>query len=489
MRPNPRLVLVFCVVAAAALLAGCGDRKSAGKPAAKAAVRAKTTAKKPGASGKQDARKSDKANEEPVDLAKLFGQNIEQPGGATAVAPALPGTLPGTPAPPAVAKPGQPPVAVPAAPGAPAARPTAKQLLAAVRTVYSRAQSFKAEYTSSMTAKQDGKTVQSAPKSSGSILFKRPDKFVISDSDVKLVSNGKTFYTYFRPAKRYAKAPMGKEVMSRVVFSKPGVGTLGLLLGVDYEKTVSSMKLLPDAKVGPHETYVLLLQLKAPAGTTATQTLWIGKRDLAVYKNRLVTELRPAAMEGAKQAQGKLPKLVVTDASSTATRLSPNLEVADSAFAFDPPAGAKPFEEPKKVELKGKPAPDFAFKAADGSEQKLSALHGKPVVLYFWALPQGAEHLFVVQKLYDQHKDSIHLVAVNLNPEVDKVNEFLKKKGLSFPVVRGTEQIAEVAASKYGLMGVPTLIIIDKNGVVYDGIVGNSTQKMIEEKLGKLSAG
>ena len=368
----------------------------------------------------------------------------------------------------------------------PTARPTAKQLLGIVQLVYSRTKTLKASGNADMVTKQDGKITKREKKSKQTILFKRPDKFVIHVQEGQLSSDGKTVYAYNEKAKRYTTKKLTKDVIWELIRGKPGIGIIGLLMGVDYLPAISSIKLLNDSKIGNNETYVLQLQLKkgvgAPPEANVTQKLWIGKKDLGIYKNEVVMRFNPKAPKGYK---GKVPKLIETTLSSTMTVIQPNIKLADSVFKFHPPVGAKQYEKPKEVNLTNQPAPDFSFKTSDGAQKKLSDFKGQVVMLIYWALPMCEKSLPIIQSVYEQNKENIQLVAINLNSETAKVDEFLKSKGYNFPVVHADEAINNYAMTKYGIRGLPTTYIIDKNGIINSIILGNKPEKDINEQIDK----
>lgn len=365
-------------------------------------------------------------------------------------------------------------------------RPTAKQLLGIVQLVYSRTKSLRAVGTADTIIKQDGKIIEREKATKQIIIFKRPDKFMIQAQEGQLSSDGKTVYMYNPKAKRYTTAKLSKDVIWGLIRGKPGVGIIGLLMGVDYLPAISSIKLLNDSKIGGNETYVLQLQLKkgvaAPPEINVTQKLWIGKKDLGIYKNVVVMRFTPKAPKGYK---GKAPKLIETTLSGVITGFDPNIKLADSAFKFNPPAGVKLVEKPKEVNLTNKPAPDFSFKASDGTQKKLSDFHGQIVMLIYWALPMCEKYLPIIQSVYAQNKDNIQTIAINLNSEADKVDEYIKSKGYSFPVVHADKAIGDIAMNEYSIREVPTTFIIDKNGIISSIILGNKSEKEINAQLEK----
>ncbi len=485
MKSRTLLAVTALAVFLALIASGCGGKRAAPKARSGPAKTASAKQTRPNATRPAEPKTTAKTPEKPVDLSQLFGQAQQPPQPVSPLAGAL--SSPAPPSGPSAAPPRKPGAASGAQAAAPVVpdRPTAQQLLKVLQSLYSRAQSLKVDYKTSQTMKQDGKVVRSVRDTPASMAFRRPDKFAITTDDIQLRSDGKTFYSYASKQKRYLKTAMSKDIMRGVVLGSPGVGVLGLLLGVDYTPAISSMKLLPDAKVGGRDAYVLSLNLKAPTGVASTQKLWIDKRDMAIYRNQIITEVRPKAPKG---AQGKVPKVIWSDTSLTVTKITANEKLPDSLFVFKPPSGARQVEPPKKIDLTGKAAPDFEFKWTDGTQKKLSDFRGKPVVLYFWAMPQSAEHLSVIQKLYDQDKDKAQILGVNLNAEVAKVDEYLRKKGFSFPTIHPSLEMAQRAAMQYGLMAVPTVVIIDDKGTVLGGLPGTPTLKAIEDKLSKAAS-
>lgn len=484
MRSRTGLVFASCLMAAALLCAGCGAKKTAQEPPGKS--RQATSARKTGPEAKSKAGAEEKkkpAEQAPSGsvLPGVFGSgSLEDFFSGKSTSVPLPGEVkPGSPKSAAGSSAAKPAVTLD-----PNQRPTPAQLLAAVRTLYASAGTMKIEGTSSGTIKHDGKTVASEDAEKFTVLFKRPNKFVITSPESRISSDGASVYSYATEANRYTKATMADEVLADVVRAKMGVGVMGLLVGVDYGPAITSAKLLKDATVAGRDAYVLTFKLKpgvaCPEGMDATQTLWIGKKDLGIYRNELVTVVKP---KPPKDYKGPVPKSIRSTLVGTMTSFAPNAKLADSAFVFKPPAGAKPFEQPKQVDLKGKHAPDFSFKWTDGSVKKLSDFRGRYVLLDFWALPFAEEHLPSLQKLHQNRGEGVELIAINLNEKADKVAEFLKEKGFDFPVVYANEEIGRVAGEKYGLMALPTVFIIDEGGVVRAGLAGNPTESDIREKL------
>lgn len=446
--------LTLCSVLVLFAASGCGGKKP----------QAKSPSKKPSAAS---------SAKTPIPLPPTPVPKPKQPS-STAATPGKEPLIPGL----------QPPI-----PGnrVPAGRPAPKDLLRAVRVNYATLESMRLKGVSTMRLSYDGKVTGKSENQRFTLSFKRPNKFDYSVPESRVVSNGKMVYTYLPDQKLYVKSNASGQELRGLVNSRAGVGIWGLLLGVDYDAAISSMKLLKDSKVRGKDVFVLSMNLKpgvgCPPGYEAVQKVYISKDALVLWRNELVMTMHPKAP---KDYKGKVPKVVESVSIGEMTSFEVNPKLADSAFSFTPPPGAKPFEKPKLVDISDKPAPDLTYKLADGVQKKISDLRGKVIVLDFWALPPAQEHLPVLQKIYERYKDQVEFVTVNLNENGDKVDEYMKGKGLTFPTVIGTVEIGKIAAEGYGIRALPTVFIIDAEGIVRRVIPGNVTEADFAAKIDKI---
>lgn len=166
---------------------------------------------------------------------------------------------------------------------------------------------------------------------------------------------------------------------------------------------------------------------------------------------------------------------------------------APEAFAFRPPEGAKKVdnlfaggagEEPEVSPLLGKPAPDVEQELLDGGHFSLKEQKGeKIVILDFWATWCGpcVREMPLVAKVADEYREKgVALYCVNQGEESDTIREFLEEKKLNVTVSLDSEN---EAGNAYGVEGIPTLVLIDKAGVVQSVHVGFSPD--IGDKLKK----
>ena len=137
----------------------------------------------------------------------------------------------------------------------------------------------------------------------------------------------------------------------------------------------------------------------------------------------------------------------------------------------------------------GKLAPDFELPGLDGQAVSLSGLRGKPVLINFWASwcePCRFEMPFI-QEIYEGwtgKTPSLVILTINLGESPSRVERFMERYGLSFPVLLDTSQNV---ALEYNIRGIPTTFFIDKDGIIQDIKIGaflNRTE--IEMRLSKI---
>ena len=120
--------------------------------------------------------------------------------------------------------------------------------------------------------------------------------------------------------------------------------------------------------------------------------------------------------------------------------------------------------------LAGRPAPDFILpKLSDsglGQTQRLSDLQGKTVLLDFfasWCGPCRMQAPIVDRLAQRMGGAALAVFAVNTSDQFTEAVHFVQNHAPSYPVLFDADN---EAANAFGVTGLPTLVVIDKRGIV-----------------------
>lgn len=122
---------------------------------------------------------------------------------------------------------------------------------------------------------------------------------------------------------------------------------------------------------------------------------------------------------------------------------------------------------------KGLPAPDFTLPDLEGNMVRLSDYRGKVVLLNIWATwcPPCVEEMPSMEALHRKMKgEAFEILAVSIDTDGSQsVAPFMQKHKLTFPALTDTKGLMQ---DLYRTTGVPESLIIDKNGIVVEKIIG-----------------
>jgi len=171
-------------------------------------------------------------------------------------------------------------------------------------------------------------------------------------------------------------------------------------------------------------------------------------------------------------------------------QMSTNEKIADEVFAFTPPEDATlvdslfPEEGEEYPDLTGEEAADFSLADVEGVPLQLSALRGKVVLLDFWASWCGPcrVELPTVVALQEELADK-GLVVLGINKEPAEVaQKFLAENG--FPL-RSLVDAEGTVNRAYQVVAIPTVVIINREGVIAAHFVGVQSAETLRDALTK----
>ena len=170
--------------------------------------------------------------------------------------------------------------------------------------------------------------------------------------------------------------------------------------------------------------------------------------------------------------------------TTTYSNVKINSTIDPALFTQKMPEGFAKVEAPKEEEDEGaQKAPELAFKVGDkapafqltslaGPEVTLDSLKGKVVLLDFWATWCGPckQIMPVIQKLSEEFKDKgVAVFGVNTWEKKDgAAKTYMESKKYTYGCLLAGEDLAKT----YGITGIPTLVIINKDGTIAKAEVG-----------------
>ena len=170
--------------------------------------------------------------------------------------------------------------------------------------------------------------------------------------------------------------------------------------------------------------------------------------------------------------------------TTTYSNVKINSTIDPALFTQKMPEGFAKVDAPKEEEDEdSQRAPALAFKVGDkapafkltslaGPEVTLDSLKGKVVLLDFWATWCGPckQIMPVIQKLSEEFKDKdVAIFGVNTwEKKDDAAKKYMESKKYTYGCLLAGEDLTKT----YGITGIPTLIIINKDGTIAKAEVG-----------------
>ncbi len=277
----------------------------------------------------------------------------------------------------------------------------------------------------------------------------------------------------------YAKAEWEKAVAAKQSEKKikPKKSTYGM-----YADTYGAVLL----KSGKYEEGYKFAKdaaiMVAEGGNAGYNAIYAQLAEKVLSAEEYKTQLEKFVVEGKSTAEIKdiLKRVYVKEKSSEEG-------FGDYITALEQEAKRKMREDLTK-KLENKPAPVFSLLNLDGSEVKLEELKGKTVIVDFWATWCGPciASFPGMQKAQEKYKDDPNVKFVFINAwesakDVKKdVAEFIKKGAYPFDVLFDLD---DKVIGSYGVSGIPTKFIVDKNGNIRFTSIGfsGSADKLVDE--------
>ena len=112
----------------------------------------------------------------------------------------------------------------------------------------------------------------------------------------------------------------------------------------------------------------------------------------------------------------------------------------------------------------GAAAPAFQLHSSASTELSLSDLKGQVVLINFWASWCGPcrQEMPLLESIYKKYsKMGFTLLGVNVEPDSQAANDWLKQTPVSFPILYDRDS---KVSKLYDVSGMPSTVIIDRTG-------------------------
>ncbi|KEK11661.1 thiol-disulfide oxidoreductase [Lysinibacillus sphaericus] len=140
-------------------------------------------------------------------------------------------------------------------------------------------------------------------------------------------------------------------------------------------------------------------------------------------------------------------------------------------------------KEKNRVLQIGDSAPNFTLVDMNGNKHNLAEYKGQGVFLNFWGTwCKPCEREFpIIDRYYNEYKEKgIQVLAVNIAESDFAVQNFIDRKGLTFPVlIDKNKSVLEV----YNINPLPTTILINSEGKIIKIITGEMKEQDIKSYM------
>lgn len=129
----------------------------------------------------------------------------------------------------------------------------------------------------------------------------------------------------------------------------------------------------------------------------------------------------------------------------------------------------------------GDTAPAISATDIRGNPITLSKLKGKTVVVCFWTDSCCGDRLKQLEPIYSRNKDrGFELIAINEMDTAEKIRSYAARNRLTFTMLSDERSML---FKQYDVVGLPTLLILDKEGVIREKIQGEMQTAKLEKLI------
>lgn len=176
---------------------------------------------------------------------------------------------------------------------------------------------------------------------------------------------------------------------------------------------------------------------------------------------------------------------------SSINKINKDSETDFNASDYFPeyPLKSEKKENPDKIDLVGKVAPEWTLKDTENNSVNLYDMKSKLIMIQFTGIGCGACHAsipFLKQLVTDYKAKDFEFVSIETwNSNLDAIKRYKEKHEFNFKFLNATNNVMK----NYQVKGVPVFFILDENKVIRKIIKGynkDSTDKEVRDILNQM---
>ena len=142
----------------------------------------------------------------------------------------------------------------------------------------------------------------------------------------------------------------------------------------------------------------------------------------------------------------------------------------------------------RRLQLVGKSL-DLTGTTVDGKKLSLSQYKGVPVLVHYWATwcePCKVD-IARIRELQERYgREKLAVVGITLDGDADALQRFLADRPLPWPQLHEPEGLDGRLAEELGVLTLPTMLLLDKDGVVVDrNLLVTDLENRLEEQVNR----
>lgn len=135
----------------------------------------------------------------------------------------------------------------------------------------------------------------------------------------------------------------------------------------------------------------------------------------------------------------------------------------------------------------GKPFPELKFVDTKGNSVDLAQFKGKAVLIDFWATwcgPCTSETPRLISLYKKFHDQGFEIVGISLDHKINELENYVESHKMKWPNYFDGKKWDNDIAKRFNVRSIPTIILLDQNGIVrYTGLRGSGISEAVENLM------